>query len=452
MLRREGKVMDDRHGGAAVWAVVTLVFLGVGIGVGMLLTSIQQRKDEALMSPTLVVEIADNELDPEVWGRNFPRQYGRFRLMETDYGRTLFGGSTPYSKLEEKPFLKKAWAGNPFSLDYNEERGHYYAQIDQQRTKRTTEWSQPGACANCHAGEAPLLIEELGWERFNSIPYDSLRDRLHYGGVCRDCHDPKTMQLRISRPAFIQAMERLGVDLSLATRQEMRTYVCAQCHVEYYFRGPNKILTFPWDKGFVVDSIDAYYESYGFSDWTHAETGGGMLKMQHPEFELFTTSVHYASGVACADCHLPYTREGGVKISDHWIRSPLTNVNNACQTCHRIPEKDLVDRVQSIQKKTKEMLTLVEAALSDAIDAIVAARSAGASDEALAEARRLHRKAQMRWDFVDAENSMGFHSPQEAARILTHAVDLARQAQMAAQRAVPQRVRVAEPGATGESR
>ncbi|MFO8176017.1 MAG: ammonia-forming cytochrome c nitrite reductase subunit c552 [Longimicrobiales bacterium] len=429
----------DRKGRAGLWALVTVVFLLAGVGIGMLLTNIQQRKDEGMMSPSLVIEIPEDELDPAVWGQNFPREYGRFQMMEQDYGRTLFGGSTPYSKIEEKPFLKQAWAGYSFAVDYNEERSHYYALIDQKETKRTTEFDQPGACANCHAAEAPQLIEELGWERFNSMPYDSLRDRMHTGGTCADCHDPKTLDLRITRPAFIHAMEKRGVDLSRATRQEMRTYVCGQCHVEYYFAGENKLLTFPWEKGTSIDSIEAFYDSYAFNDWTHAETGGGMIKMQHPEFETFTSSVHYASGVACADCHMPYTREGGVKISDHWIRSPLTNVNNACQTCHKIPEADLVDRVENIQKKTKEMITLVELAISDAIDAIVAAREAGASDPALAEARRLHRAAQMRWDFVDAENSMGFHSPQETARVLTHAVDLARQAQMAAMEAMPDR-------------
>ncbi|MGD2122262.1 MAG: ammonia-forming cytochrome c nitrite reductase subunit c552 [Gemmatimonadota bacterium] len=422
----------NRSGRTGLWALVTVVFLAVGVGIGVLLTNIQKRQDEGMMSPSLVVEIPDGELDPVVWGQNFPREYGRFQMMEQDYGRTLFGGSTPYSKIDEKPFLKKAWAGYAFAIDYNEERGHYYALIDQKETKRTTERSQPGACANCHAAEAPELIQELGWETFNSMPYDSLRDRLHTGGTCADCHDPQTLDLRITRPAFTNAMERRGIDLATATRQEMRTYVCAQCHVEYYFAGPDKLLTFPWEKGTTIDSIEAYYDAYDFNDWTHAETGGGMLKMQHPEFEMFTSSVHFSSGVACADCHLPYTREGGVKISDHWIRSPITNINNACQTCHKIPEAELVDRVETIQRRTKEMITLVEAALSDATDAIVAVRQAGASDQALEEARRLHRSAQMRWDFVDAENSMGFHSPQEAARILTHAVDLARQAQMAA--------------------
>ncbi len=427
----------ERMGKTGLWVLVTVIFLLTGVGIGLLLTNIQERKMEGLMSPSLVLEIPEDELDPEVWRRNFPRQYDRFVLTELDYGRTLFGGSTPYDKLEANPFRRKAWAGYPFAVEYNQARGHFYAQIDQQQTRRTTEFDQPGACVNCHAAEAPLLIREMGWEAFNRTPYDSLRHLLHLGSSCADCHDPSTMELRITRPALLIGLEQLGIDISKATRQEMRTYVCAQCHVEYYFRGPDRILTFPWSRGLVVDSMEQHYKQYGFTDWTHAETGGGMLKMQHPEFELFSTSVHYASGVACADCHMPYIREGGVKISDHWIRSPLTEVSNACQVCHRIPERDLIDRVEGAQIKTREMLTLVEVAISDAIDAIVAARAAGASDDALEEAWSLHRRAQTRWDFIDAENSMGFHSPQETARVLTHAVDLARQAQMAALRLLP---------------
>ena len=44
----------------------------------------------------------------------------------------------------------------------------------------------------------------------------------------------------------------------------------------------------------------------------------------------------------------------------------------------------------------------------------------------------LQRKAQWRLDFVAAENSMGFHAPQESARVLAEAMDYARQAQIAA--------------------
>jgi nitrite reductase (cytochrome c-552) len=244
------------------------------------------------------------------------------------------------------------------------------------------------------------------------------------------------MALRITRPAFLNAMQERGVDITVATRQEMRTYVCAQCHVEYYFAGENKLLTFPWKEGLKIEEMEQYYEEVGHTDWVHAETNAPMLKVQHPEFELSSTGIHARSGVACADCHMPYVREGSLKVSDHWIRSPLTNLNQACQTCHRVSEEDLAERVAVIQNTTAELLRSSEEALFEAIDTIVEAQEAGVSDEALTEARRLHRSAQFRWDFISSENSTGFHSPQEAARVLAMSIDLARQAEIAAYRAL----------------
>jgi nitrite reductase (cytochrome c-552) len=382
-----------------------------------------------------VAEVSANELDPAVWGRNFPKHYDSFLKTEDDSYTTKYGGSQPYSKLERFPALKRLWAGNAFSVDHNEDRGHYYAQIDQQQTQRVKVVSQPGACANCHAAEAPQLIAEMGWEAFNRTPYNDLKDRLHRGTSCADCHDPDTMALRITRPAFINAMTARGIDVSKATRQEMRSYVCAQCHVEYYFLGNDKLLTFPWTRGLTVESIEAHYDQYGFKDWTHKETGAAMLKMQHPEFELWSTGIHARSGVACADCHMPYVRDGAIKVSDHWLRSPLTNVNRACQTCHKQSEEELKGRIIAIQDTTAGLLRKAEEALIAAIDAIVAAKNSGASDAQLAEALKLHRSASMRWDFVSSENSTGFHSPQEAARVLANAIDYARQAQLSAERA-----------------
>jgi nitrite reductase (cytochrome c-552) len=228
-------------------------------------------------------------------------------------------------------------------------------------------------------------------------------------------------------------MAERGIDVTQATRQEMRTYVCAQCHVEYYFAGDKKELTFPWDNGLNIDDIDAYYQEVGFTDWTHAETGGRMLKAQHPETELFSTGLHAASGVSCADCHMPYVREGSVKVSDHWLRSPLINISGSCQTCHNFSEAELEGRIATIQNRTAELLRQSEDALVAAIDAIVAVKNAGATEEELAEIYALHRRAQLRWDFISSENSTGFHSPQESARVLADSIDLARQAQIAAQ-------------------
>jgi nitrite reductase (cytochrome c-552) len=420
--------------------IYALVFLGAALltaGVAALLVNINQRQIEAYQSPLRVVEIGEDELDPAVWGQNFPVHYEMFSRTQENYGRTAFGGSEPYSRLENNPAMIRLWAGYAFSIDHNEERGHYYALTDQLETERVLQRNQPGACANCHAAETPILIEQMGWEEFNHTPYNDLKEDLHTGTSCHDCHNPETMELTITRPAFVNAMAARGIDVTEATRQEMRTYVCAQCHVEYYFAGENKILTFPWSEGLRIDDIETYYTEIGFTDWEHAESGASMLKMQHPEFELTSTGIHARSGVACADCHMPYTRVGSQKFSDHWIRSPLTNVSAACQTCHNVEEAELISRVVDIQTTTVELLGSTEEALLDAIDAIVAAQAAGASDEALEEARALHRSAQMRWDFISSENSTGFHSPQEAARVLADAVNLARQAQLAAVQAQP---------------
>ena len=407
------------------------------LGVVMLLISITERQQEARQYPLQVVEIAEDEIDPAVWGLNFPSHYDRFIMTQTDYGETPYGGSTAYSKLERYPAMIRLWAGYAFSRDHNEERGHFYAQTDQAETERVVVVNQPGACINCHAAEAPQLIAELGWETFNRTPYNELKDRLHIGSSCADCHDPETMALRITRPALRHALEARGVDVDQLSRQEMRTYVCAQCHVEYYFQGEGKLLTFPWSQGLTIDNIEAHYDDYGFKDWTHAESGAPMIKIQHPEYELWSTGLHAQSGVSCADCHMPYMREGAVKVSDHWLRSPLENVNQACQTCHRQEEEALRGRILTIQGRTAELLRRSEEALLDAIDAIMAAQAAGATEEQLAEARQLHRRASLRWDFVSSENSTGFHSPQEAARVLGMAIDFARQAQLAAERVTP---------------
>ncbi len=416
--------------------LVVLAFvigLVVMAGVGALLVSIQERKAEALQYPLKIVQISNTELDPSVWGKNFPNEYDTFMLSKDTSITTTFGGSVKYSKLERDPNLVRLWAGYAFAVDYNKARGHYYSLIDQKESKRTQVVSQPGACVNCHTAQAPGLIASMGWENFNHTPYNDMKDGLTSAISCPDCHDPQTMALRVTRPAFINAMKARGIDVTQASRQDMRTYVCAQCHVEYYFAGDNKVLTLPWDKGLSIDNIDAYYDQIAFKDWVDQDTGAPMIKIQHPDYETWSTSVHARSGVTCADCHMPYVREGAVKLSDHWVRSPLTDISQSCQPCHHESEEELKTRVVNAQQVTHDLTLQTESAIIDAINAIVAAKKAGATDADLAKAQQLHRKASMRWDFVSSENSTGFHSPQEAARILANAIDLARQAQLEAE-------------------
>ena len=257
------------------------------------------------------------------------------------------------------------WAGYAFSVDFREERGHAYMLLDQTLTERQAVAQQPGTCMQCHAslyvpyrklGDGDLV---LGFERMNQMSYQEARELVSHPVSCIDCHDPGTLQLRVTRPAFMEGMAALKaadgvVDYDVnadATRQEMRSYVCGQCHVEYYFKGEEKRLVYPWANGLKVENIMAYYDETGFKDWTHEESGAPVLKAQHPEFEMWNQGIHARSGVACADCHMPYMREGAMKISDHHVRSPVLNINRACQTCHKWPEAELLDRVETIQTR-----------------------------------------------------------------------------------------------------
>jgi nitrite reductase (cytochrome c-552) len=217
----------------------------------------------------------------------------------------------------------------------------------------------------------------------------------------------------------------------MATRQEMRAYVCGQCHVEYYFKGAEKRLTFPWSKGMKADEILAYYDEVGFRDWTHKLSAAPALKAQHPEFEMWNQGIHARSGVACADCHMPYMRVGGTKVSDHWVRSPVLNLNRACQACHKWPEEELKARVEAIQDKHMKLREQAFDALVALVGELEAAKAAGRPDAELDTARYLQRRAQFLFDFVEAENSTGFHAPQEAARVLFESIDASRQGQLA---------------------
>jgi nitrite reductase (cytochrome c-552) len=296
---------------------------------------------------------------------------------------------------------------------------------------------------------------QKGFEVVCAMPYSEATKLVEHPVSCIDCHDADTMNLRVNRPGFLNGIRALAnSDYPTphlpsierwrrdgrqgryepnrdATRQEMRSMVCAQCHVEYYFKGDKKLVTYPWDKGLRVEQIEAYYDEVKHIDFRNTESGAPVLKAQHPEFEMWSQGIHARSGVSCADCHMPYVREGAIKVSNHHVRSPLLNVAQACQTCHRIPEQEIKARALLVQDRNAALLTRGEQAVVGLMDAIVAAQKAGASDAQLQTARDLHRKAQWRLDFVYAENSMGFHAPQEAARILAEAIDYARQGEIA---------------------
>ncbi len=453
---------DHQESRPARWrtlGLMTAVAALAAAATAALLINIVERKQEARNPFYRVVDLDDQTEDPAVWGRNFPQHYDLYRRT-VDQVRTRYGGSeavprTPsaadprsvvaQSRLEEDPRLKTLWNGYAFAVDFREERGHAFMLDDQTFTERQQAAKQPGTCAHCHAsvyvpykklGNGDLI---KGFEVMNQMPYAEARRLVSHPVSCIDCHDPETMELRVTRPGFLEGIRALKASQgvadfdpnTMASRQEMRAYVCGQCHVEYYFKGPEKRLVYPWAKGLRIDDIQAYYDEVGHKDWVHADSGAPVLKAQHPEFEMWNQGIHARSGVACADCHMPYMRVGAMKISDHHVRSPLLNINRACQTCHKWPEEEMKARAEIIQDR-------VFALRNRAMDAVVAligdlktARAAGRTEAELSEAMRLQRVAQFRLDFVEAENSMGFHAPEEAERILAESIDFARQGQLA---------------------
>ncbi len=469
----------------------TVVFwiAAAGCGAGTiaamaLYANIAQRKMEAQVGALRIAEITETTIDPTEWGKNYPRQFDGY-IRTTDNARPRFKWSEALivpvdpskaeSKLESDPNLATIFNGYAFALDYRERRGHAFMLDDQRDTERVKQRPQPGACLNCHASNVvayreagiadgapgtltdPLTSENArlqlfkGWEKVNALSYHDATDLVQHPVTCLDCHDPKSMALRITRPAFMEGIANLAASdaptphlpsierwrkgtratqydaNALASRQEMRTLSCAQCHVEYYFKGESKRLTFPWHNGLRAEQMEQYYDDVGWSDWTHADSGAKVLKAQHPEFELWSQGIHARSGVSCADCHMPYKREGAMKYTDHQIQTPLAHVNLSCQPCHNYTESEILARVDTIQSRTKAQLDRAEMAVVELILSIKDAKEAGATDAQLQEARELQRKAQWRADLVNAENSMGFHAPGEALRILGESIDYARQ-------------------------
>ncbi|HQQ76449.1 MAG TPA: ammonia-forming cytochrome c nitrite reductase subunit c552 [Thermoanaerobaculia bacterium] len=521
-------------------ALVAGAFALGALGAAALLVNIAEKKQEAKNAYVKLAEVTENDVDPAKWGVNWPREYDGYKRT-SEPSHTKYGGGTggaegvvPPQKAARDPWLTRIFAGYLFAVDYRDRRGHAFMLFDQENTKRNVqaEGKQSGNCLHCHASIMPLYrklgkeaapqaseAEQLqkGLEAVGALGYWDAHKQLEQttGGKahpvsCVDCHDPKSMELRVTRPAFVAAIQKLAASKGAvghlpsierwrsgdraraydpnvdATRQEKRSYVCAQCHVEY-FCGKGTTIFFPWAEGLKVEDMEKQYNSIEvkgarFKDWTHAETGMEVLKAQHPEFEMWSQGIHARSGVACADCHMSYRRDGAQKISEHWVRSPLLSANRSCASCHPYTDEELKSRVEAIQDRHFALMSRAGQAAVAMIDAIVAVRkpyddqnrpAAAAKaketleknadfaklgkedqdkkmaaetkanllaawravvdkDAAIKELGELQRAAQWRLDMVAAENSMGFHAPQEMARILGESIDLSRQAQVKA--------------------
>ena len=411
-------------------AVVVALLLAVAVTVALVIReNVQEPSDEAPKVPPL----AANERDPAKFGQVYPRHYALYlKTGEMSRDPSRYGGSDKEDKLAAYPYLRTIFKGYSFSKEYTDDRGHVYSLEDVTQTKRVDPEKTVATCITCKSSQSPDLMAKYG-DEYYKMPFKIAAAEAQYAIGCSDCHDPTTMTLRLSRPALIEALQRQGIDPATLSRQEMRTMVCAQCHVEYYFAKDTGRLTFPWDQGSDPEQMYAYYQALSFKDWEYPDAGVAELKAQHPDYEMFLDSPHEAAGLACADCHMPFVVEGNTKLTSHWVTSPLKQMDKSCAVCHRRDMDQLRERVFYTQDRTKDLLDRAGAANVAALEAITAAVAAGADPQAIEEARALQREAQWYFDWVSAENSMGFHNPAKALDTLGRSIDLAHQARLKAE-------------------
>ncbi|OJV31922.1 MAG: ammonia-forming cytochrome c nitrite reductase subunit c552 [Bacteroidales bacterium 36-12] len=422
------------------WVIFTVVMVAVFL-LGLLAASITERRAEiATLHANKVIEITGINPKSDEWGINYPREYNTWLKTKEMNFKSKHLGNMPEDVLEGRPEMVVLWAGYAFARDYSAPRGHMHAIEDVSHTLRTgtpgdgINDMQPATCWTCKSPDVPRMMHEVGITEFYKQPWSEFGAEIVNPIGCADCHDPKTMHLTITRPGLIEAFQRQGRDITQATPQEMRSLVCAQCHVEYYFKGDDKYLTFPWDGGMTVEAMEAYYDNAEYADWTHSLSRTPMLKAQHPDYEIFLLGTHAKRGLSCADCHMPYVSEGGIKYSNHQIMSPLKNISSTCQTCHRDTEDNLRNYVYEYQDKALEIRDRVEKELSKAHIMAKTAWDKGVVETKMKDALKLIRQAQWRWDFAVASHGASFHAPVETQRILAHSLDRSMLAQLELQK------------------
>lgn len=426
------------------WLVFAVVVVGVFL-LGMLAASVTERRAEIQsIYANVKMHLSPQEARNPMYEANFPRQYNTWTQTADTTFKSMYHGSQALDVLSERPAMVIFWAGYAFSREYTTPRGHMHAIEDMRRTLRTGHPGvdgagdmQPATCWTCKSPDVPRVMQEMGVAEYYASSWSSLGSEIVNPIGCADCHDTENnMALAISRPALVEAFERRGVDISKASHQEMRSLVCAQCHVEYYFKGDGKYLTFPWDQGMTMADAEKYYDEADYYDYIHPLSKAKILKAQHPDYEVAQMGIHAQRGVSCADCHMPYMSEGGVKFSDHHVVSPLAKIDRTCQTCHREDAETLRQNVYDRQAMADEVRNNLEEELCKAHLEAEYAWKHGATEAQMSEALRLIRQAQWRWDYAVATHGGSFHAPQEITRILSDGLGRALNARLAISKVV----------------
>ncbi len=398
--------------------------------------------------PVKTVTIPDGEYDPAVWGKAYPLEYDSWLQSKepnppgSKY-RKGWTGNGKFDKLSEYPYLALLFNGWGFGVEYNEIRGHHFMLIDQLEID-PSRLKAGGVCLTCKTPFAPKLQQEMGLNYFKD-PYVEVHAKIpaqfqRMGVMCIDCHDNKTMDLKLSRWTLNKALTEIGKDPNTLTRQEKRSLACAQCHVTYVIKKDKDMKSvdvfFPWQGSkegdiSIENIIKVIKGDPSLLEWKQTVTGFKLGFSRHPEYEVYSkNSTHWQAGVSCADCHMQYLRVGVNKISSHNVGSPLAQGMAACQQCHAETAQWLKDRVLAIQDRTTSLLNRAGYATAVAAKLFDAAHQAQAAGKNINQdlhkkAKDLYEEAFYRINYIGAENSAGFHNPTEAGRICGDAVAFA---------------------------
>ena len=385
----------------------------------------------------------------EKFAEKYPNQYNSWRSTANGNGEKIIYAD------EENPRLIVLWGGYAFAKEYNAPRGHFYAVTDVRNILRTgapktaNDGPQPMACWTCKGPDVPRLIAEWGEKDYFNAKWAKGGPEIVNSIGCADCHDTTSKDfaegkpaLRIARPHVLRALDHLNnavqakakaegkttpnLSFNTAERTEKRAEICANCHVEYYFAGDIKQVTFPWDNGQTVDDIEKYYDDIGFSDWTHSLSKAPMLKAQHPDFEIWSLGMHGKNGVTCIDCHMPKVQgKDGKVYTDHQIQNPFDAFDTTCANCHDQSKEKLKDIVASRKKEVKDVMGRLEDQVVRAHFEAKAAWDAGATKEEMEPALMDIRHAQWRWDYAAASHGGHMHAPDVMLRVLGSGIDKA---------------------------
>ncbi len=425
-----------------------LIFLGIAIMALVGLFGCSEPEPREVRT----VEIPEGEIDPEIWGKAYPAEYDLWKQTEdlteegwSKYKHTGFDADRPtVDKLSKYPYMALLFSGWGFGIEYNEPRGHAYMVRDQLEID-SSRLKSGGVCLSCKSPYAPKLVEEMGEDYFkqpfNQVLSNIPEEHRELAVACVDCHDSRDMSLVITREFTLgRALDDMGVDRDKLTRQDMRSLACAQCHVTYNIpkneQNESVGVFFPWQNSTwgsitIEDIIQVIRERPEVKEWTQNVTGFKMAFLRHPEYELFTNdSVHFKANASCADCHMPYTKVGVYKVSDHRVRSPMDNELRACGQCHAEGPEWLTQRVLSIQDRTVSLMLrsgYATATTAKLFERVHQARDDGAQidEELYAKAKEFYEEAFYRSVFIGAENSVGFHNPPEAMRVLGDSIAFA---------------------------